>query len=219
MAVKIQEVFGPILDRAEINKDIIYCPSEIAQRRRAEATAGDNKPETQNKEKYSLEFYSFWMQDLQFSWDRNRNPLARHGLNIGFTENDQVHYRMVKAVPVDLTYSLTFWTLYKEKADSFLKEYCFLQQDNPQIKFFWEGNKPLEMDFFIKPNARLADTVGKMFVEGKYYRPEVTFLIEGWFLKDVPINFARTVNLDLYASESLTNQDELVHVFHKTETI
>lgn len=219
MAVKIQEVFGPLLDRAEINTDIIFCPVDIAQRKRGEQTAGTNKPETENKEKYRFEFFSFWLQDASLSWERNRTPLARHGLNIGTTNNDVVKYRMVKAVPIDLTYTLTFWTLKKERADEFIKQYCFLQFENPQLQFFWEGDKPLEMDFFVRPNARLADSVGKMFVEGKYYRPEVSFLIEGWLLKDIPISFAKTINLDLYASESLTNTDDLVKVFHATETV
>lgn len=219
LAIKIQEVFGPLLEEAMINKDIIFCPTDIAQRIRAEQTAGTNKPATENKEKYKFEFLSFWLQEANLSWERNRTPLARHGLNIGTTTNGIVKYRMVKAVPIDLVYTLTLWTLKKERADAFIKEYCFLQFDNPQIQFFWEGDKPLEMDFFVRPNVRMADSVGKMFVEGKYYRPEVTFLVEGWLLKDIPISFAKTINLDLYASESLVNTDDLVKVFHATETV
>ena len=67
----------------------------------------------------------------------------------------------------------------------------------------------------IKPNVRTDDSVSKMYVEGKYWKPQITFQVEGWLIKDIPISYAKTVNLDIYSSNNLTERDSIVKVFHE----
>jgi hypothetical protein len=125
---------------------------------------------------------------------------------------------MVKAVPVDIEYSITLWTLHRQKVEDFIKEYCFLQHSNPNIEFFWEGDKKFEVDFFIRPAIKTEDSVAKMYVEGKYWKPQITFNVEAWLIKDIPISFAKKINLDIYSSNSLTEQDNNVRVLHEQIT-
>ena len=212
VAVKIQQVFGPILDTAVINTDILYAPDEVAMRSRADATAGSNRPEKQDKTKYQLEFISFWLDTAEFSWDRNRTPLARQGLNVGTSTAP----RYVKAAPIDLDFTISLWTLQKSRADEFIKEYCFLQLNNPKLDITWMGTIPLPYQFFIRPMIRQDDTVRKMYVEGKYWKPQISFHVEGWLLKDVPVGIAKTVNLLGYINENLGVVDVNTLAFEHT---
>lgn len=219
VCIKVQEVFGPLLvDGADINKDIIYAPQDIAMRKRAEATGGKNIAKQPEKDTYRLEFISVWLEDASFSWDRQRSPLARTGVATNFIGDDNSKIRMLKAIPADLDFSITLWTNYKTKADQFISEYCFLQQDNPQLEFFYEGDKKFEIDVHIQPPIALDDNVSKMYIEGKYWRPQVHFKVDGWFIKDVILRTVKTINLDIYMSENIQLKEPEVLVFSETIT-
>lgn len=219
VVLKVMDVFGPIIGANEVNKDIIYCPEEIALRKRAEVTIGRNTMVGSKKDKYELEFISIWLTGIGYSWERQRTSVARTGVMSRYVDSTaKTDIISHKLVPIDLEFSIIMWTSYKEKVDRFIAEYCFLQQDNPQVEFFYDGDKKFEIDLLIRPMIRADDTVSKMFIDGKYWRPEIVFRVEGWLIKDLALKTAKTIHIDTYASDSLERGDDNVLVFSKDIT-
>lgn len=206
--IKVQETFGPIIDRDEINKDIIYAPDEIAQRLRAERTSGKRTTSMKSTDKYSFEFLNVWLRRSEFSWRRQRTSVARgEGIISSYVdENNKEQLNMHKAVPIDMDFEISLWTLKKERADKFIEEFCFLQQERPELLFYYNENLPLEVDFFIRPSIDEENTFASMFTDGKYWKPTILFEVEGWLIKDLVVRTVKQINIDYY--QTFTQDDD-----------
>lgn len=208
--IHVADRFGPILPKAAINKDIIYMPTDIALRTRAERYV-DKKGGDSSK--YQLEFINVWLEDILYSKPRRRTPIARSGISTQYDNaTTKTAIKMFKAVPADLTFSLTMWTKYKDKIDDFISEFIFWQQENPNIEFFIDGDKKVEFDVLIDPALSKDDlTVSRMYQDGKYWKHTYQFLVEGWLFKGVAIKTAKEITLTAYYGEyeaGVTPDDE-----------
>lgn len=205
VVIEVLDRFGHILPSTIVNKDVFFAPDDIALRRRADSTgkgieinvAGAKDKTT----KYSLDFINVWLEDVSFSWKRQRTAIARTGIYIP----DPVTGKniMYKAVPSDMTYAITFWTAERIKMDKFVEEFMFWQQDNPNIDLFYDDNKPLEMDVIVHPAVERDDSkIVNMYKEGKYWKHTIYITVEAWIIKGLAVKTARTIILDIYAKMS-----------------
>jgi len=222
VAITISERFGYILPSNVINKDILYVPDDLALRFRAEKT--ERKPTTDANgniivdDKYTLEFANIWIDSMEFSWKRQRSSVARQGIGTEFksvTPDGREIWKMHKAVPVDITFRVSFWTKYKEKMDEFVQEFMFWQQDNPNINLFYDDDKKLDFDVLIGVLPETDDTkISKMFQEGKYWKHSFRFVVEAWIFREVAVRTAKEIILDMYLSPDLKTRGE--QVFSRT---
>ena len=97
-----------------IDSDIVYFPKEIALREIAEKRAVDK-----------VNFISLWNTSIAPSWERRRTPLGRRGVPVSYANSGQTQLSVVKAVPAQLEYELTFWTTSLDAMMKILEEYLF----------------------------------------------------------------------------------------------
>ncbi len=221
VVLEVLNRFGYILPSSVVNKDVLFAPDDIALRRRADSTGKgivintDGKKESTTK--YSLDFINVWLEDVAFSWKRQRTAVARTGIYI----QDPVTGKNIiyKAVPNDMTYAITFWTAERKKMDKFLEEFMFWQQDDPNIDLFYDDNKPLEMDVIIHPAVERDDSkIVNMYKEGKYWKHTIYITVEAWVIKGLAVKTAKTIILDIYAKMSAGGQVPDALVSHSVIT-
>jgi len=205
LVLEVADRFSDALPSERINKDIIYQPIDIALRERAERQV-DSK--TAESAKYDLEFINVWLEDLVYAKSRRRIGVSRFGPMTSFNDpNSKTFVKMHRAVPADLTYSITFWTKYKDRMDTFLQEFTFWQEDNPNVGLYYEEDKRLEFDIIVDPATVSAEQVKSMFIEGKYWRYTVNILVEAWILRNVEVRTAKEIQLEAYIADDLKTKE------------
>lgn len=208
-AVTLSNKFGIFLPNNIINKDIIYSPDSLALRFRAEKSDRKKVLNPEEKleptDKYLLEFINFWVTKMEFSWDRQRTAVAHSGIEVEYknlTAGGKEYIALYKAVPLDMFYTMTFWTANKEKMDDFIQEFSFWPHENPNIDLFYDDNKSLSLDLLIEPMMVTDDTtITNQFEKGKYWKTSFSFKVESWMLKGEAVRTAKTIYLDIYAPD------------------
>jgi len=207
--IHITDRFGAVLPSAQINRDILFTPDDLALRDRAEALGRtytkDINAYLQPSDKTTLNFLSVWLNDVAFSWERQRTNVARTGIatkyhdtTIGGHENIEMHV----AVPIDLKYSMTYWTRYRESMDMMIQEFMFWTHENPNIEMFYDRDKSLAFQIKIDSRVEHDDMkITAMYREGKYWKHTFGFTVEAWIIKGVVYYTAKTIILKVYAPD------------------
>lgn len=205
--LKIAERFGKVLKSSVVNKDILYAPDELAFRMRAEKDGRkittDSEGLIQPTDKYTADFMNVWCTSIDFSWERQRTSVARSGIGSNYsdvTPGGKEKAVIQRAVPVDMTFSVSLWTKYRENVEHFIQEFMFWQQDNPNIELFYDEDKKMEFDVKIGPRVEYDDlSVKQQFLEGKYWKYTFSFVVEVWVVKGQAVRTALHIILDMYA--------------------
>jgi hypothetical protein len=206
--LEIIERFAGVLPKAEVNKDIIFVPDELALRFRGErdrTTQGkaknvEGKDEPVNK--YRLEFINVWLEGAAFSWARQRTAVARTGMNVGYdNEEEKNAVTIFKAVPLDMRFYFSFWTKHKEQMDAFMQTFIFWQQDNPKVRLYYDEDKKLELDIAIEPEIDIdASRFINMFDKGKYWKHTFRMTVDSWLFEGVAVRTAKEIHIDTFIS-------------------
>ena len=205
--VEIADYFGAVMPAAEINKDILFTPDDLALRMRGEKTEPGKRKNLDDKtepaDEYKLDFLNVWLQNMTFSWKRQHTPIARQGLATRYLETtpgDKKNIEMFRAVPVDMLFSMTYWTKYKDNMDKIIEAFMFWTQEDPNINLFYDDNKPLELDVIIDTSVTQDDQkIANMFKDGKYWKHTFNFTVESWMFKGVAIKTLKKIIIDMYA--------------------
>lgn len=193
--IDVSDRFGYIIDKPIINETIIYAPLDIALREHAEREIELES----DKATYNLEFFSIWLDNFIYAKNRRRTPAGYEGITTGeFGDATKDSLKSYRAVPVDLLYSITFWTLYKERIDKFLLEYVFWQSSTPYLDMFYDSNKELRFPVFIEEHPALDSTVSEMYIKGKYWRHTIKAKVEAWLIKGISYSTVKKIILDVY---------------------
>ena len=173
--------FKDILSITDINNDTVLFPKEIAMRTIAE-----------KRGKVAVEFINLWREATRFSWELQRTPVARLGINLEY--DDGTHKRIIneKAVPVHLEYGVWWWTKDYDKYNKCVERYLFWQHTDPNLNINYTAglsNYPLEMDLHF---GEITDesTTPDMFDKGLYFVMYAPVIVDGWVFTD---NLVRTV--------------------------
>lgn len=181
-------------ETANINLGVFQIPKAAAQR-----TAAEKRGQT------FLEFISFWRIGAAFSWERNRTPVSRRGLQIG-TGKDAIQ---VTAVPIDLRYDAWFWSKDVDKIYQIIEKYVFWQQNNPNVSILYNDAWTLEPDLHF---GEIVDesTIDEKFATGITYVYRMPIRLDAWVFETEDIsNVIYKIKLTLRDKGDLTNYEEI----------
>jgi hypothetical protein len=179
-----------------VNQDVIFAPEENALRVRAERKNGTD----------AVEFISYWRTDTQFDWKRQKTSAGVRGLygvQSGTTLEGQ------KAVPVLLTYDMTYHTRVMRNVNSFTERYLFWLHNMPRLFFTFQSSEiPQGLDIVSLTHPEI--TVNDWFNDSRYYKVKCRFSVEGWIFENVNISEVTQINLDIYMENNTGKNPVLV---------
>lgn len=183
-------------DSENINKGVILFPKEIAQRIIAE-----------KRGEYFLEFINFWRRPLLYSWERSRTTVGRRGLIVSPTDTTR---QTVRAVPVDISYDIYFWSKSRDKVQDSLETYFFWQQTYPKMSITYNDTYPLELDLHF---GQVSDQspIDQIFTKSQYFVYTAPLEVDGWIFKsdDPSSNIIRKIQLTVYDKDDVSDITEI----------
>lgn len=190
----------------ELGDNIVLYPKAVAYRKIAE-----------KRNRNKMEFMNLWRNTTTFSWDRHRGPLARHGLNLAYTDTvgesgettENTGMVTVKAVPVKLDYSLWFWSKEAEKINQAVEQYMFWIHETPLLQIQYDDLYPIEIKLSFS-EAHDESPLDDMFKRGTYFVCRVPIGVEGWILKEVEIKTIKTIIITMYDRDSIVSTSEFL---------
>jgi len=203
--------FGDILNLESVNKGVIISPKEIALREMAE-----------KRGVVELEFINIWRTRTAPSWDRQRTPTARRGMTMGYTNANQTDIDIVKAMAVDLSYEVWFWTHDRDKLNLIAERYLFWQHSNPNLNINYTVNRvddegqdidseayPIELDMHF---GEMVDesTISRKFEEGTMHIMRVPISIDGWVFAYTTVKSIQSIHVTWYDQDSITDYEEII---------
>lgn len=183
--------FATLLEISSIN-DVLYQPKEIAQREFAEKQG-----------KNIINFANVWRTNTQFSWERQRTPVGRRGISLSYSNSSMTGATIAKAVPVDLTYQLTFWVGSLDLQQQLNEEYLFWIHSDPNLNISL-NSYPLELDIHLKDIADNS-TISNMYQVGKYFVSTCEFKVDGWLPRFEDLKTIQKIFLKGYINEKDTD--------------
>ena len=184
--------FSPILGISDSNKDLVLTPPDIAQRQIAEKRGTGS----------TVEFISIWSEPVKFDWARQNEPIGRKGLTVNYTtglggSNSQII--TIKAVPVEMKYNISVWSLYLDKIKLVVESYSKWLYYHPNLKIYYSGL--YEMDMYLKFDQVKDSTDYKIYDKGKYFRYDLPLTVDGWILSNIMYPTILTIVLDTFLRE------------------
>lgn len=185
--------FGTLLSLTSMANDTALFPRKIAMRMIAET-----------KGRTVASFISVWRERTSFSWQRNRTPVSRIGLNTLLADSSKTLITNIKAVPVDLEYSLWFISKSLPALQDVVDMYLFWAQTDPSLKLTFNSQYPLEYKLHF---GDIVDesTVMEQFEQGLYYVYRMPLKVDGWIFDLDEAKTIKTIYLDVYDEEGTDN--------------
>ena len=173
-----------------INKGVLLYPKELALREVSE-----------KRGEVYLNFINLWRTGEEFSWKRNNTYAARTGLSMQGT--DPTKTVQIKASPVELTYSMWFWTRDLDKLGDCIQEYLFWPHTFPKLSILLDELYPLEFDLHFGASVDESPLAEKYKI-GPYFIRHVTMTVDGLLFETSSLsNIFRKILVNCYDSQNL----------------
>jgi len=179
----------------DIKLGVFLMPEEVALREASE-----------RRGQVFLEFINFWRTRTGFSWKRQRTPVARRGMWLGVSGDykSTVH---AKAIPVDLEYSVWFWSKDRDKLNKCVEDYLFWQQNNPRVTIQYSDT------YEVNPLLHFGDitdesTVSQKFSKGVIHVFRVPISVDAWVIEGFSLNTIHKIRLTFYDKDSLSSDSD-----------
>ena len=175
-----------------INKGVLLYPKELALREVSE-----------KRGEVYLNFINLWRTGEEFSWKRNNTFAARMGLSMQGTDPTQTVN--IKASPVDLSYSMWFWTRDLDKLGDCIQEYLFWPHSFPKLSILLNDLYPLEFDLHFGASVDESPLAEKYKI-GPYFVRHVTINVDALVFKTTSAaNVFRKILINCYDSQNILN--------------
>ena len=187
-----------------MNQGLFQCPFEIAQREASEKR-GTN----------FLEFMHFYRTGMNPSWDRQRTVLAQRGLwALMDKDADKRLLTNIKAQPVDLLYSVWFWSKNWEKLNLCMEDYIFWQQENPKVEVSYDIGDD-KYPIAIRPDLHFGEIVDESTYPEKYevgtkFIIRMPIKMDGWVFKSTTLKPIRKIRLTVYDKDNVADYSEII---------
>jgi hypothetical protein len=181
--------FSQYLHVTDLNRDMVFYPMEIAQRKIAE-----------KRGEATVEFFSVWRDGIQFDWQRQRSALARSGMNIAYVDSlTKTQIVTIKAVPATINYRFWVWSRTLDWIMECAEAYLFWIHSYPNMRIMYNGMYP--MDMYMKFGPIVDRTNYNVYDKGQYFVYEFPITLDGWILTSVTTKTILKIILDLYLRE------------------
>jgi hypothetical protein len=200
--------FKSYLNLNDLNRDMVFFPLEIAQRKIAE-----------KRGEATVEFMSVWRHGIQFDWSRQRSTLARQGLKMQYVNSSSKSSIVtVKAVPATMNYNFWLWSRDLDKIMEAAEAYLFWVHNYPQLVLYYNGL--YEMDMYMKFGPIVDRTNYNIYEKGQYFVYEFPISLEGWVMTSITTKTILKIILDLFLREGSAPhyRDTLIEEFIITAT-
>ena len=187
--------YSPIFNLADQNRDLVFQPKVISQRKIAE-----------KRGEASVEFISLWRNKITPDWSRQRTSVARDGINMQYTDSSQSTLVTIKAVPVIMDYELRFWSRDLNAITYAAESYMKWFQDFPNLVVFFQGL--YEMDMYMKFGAWSDETDYNIYDKGLYYVASMPVSLDGWVMTQINTPTIIKIIVDLYVRQMVLNQTQ-----------
>jgi len=187
-----------------MNQGLFQCPFEIAQREASEKRSTN-----------FLEFMHFYRMGMNPSWDRQRTVLAQRGLwALMDKDADKRLLTNIKAQPVDLLYSVWFWSKNWEKLNLCMEDYIFWQQENPKVEVSYDIGDD-KYPIAIRPDLHFGEIVDESTYPEKYevgtkFIIRMPIKMDGWVFKSTTLKPIRKIRLTVYDKDDVTDYSEII---------
>jgi len=179
--------FADFFSLDDINRDLVFFPKAIAQRKIAE-----------KRGEGTVEFISLWRTGISYDWARNNTAIARKGVYL--TYNDDVVKDAIitaRAVPAMIEYDLWFWSRDLDKIMKATESYLLWQHDHPNLLLDYNNLYPMEMYLKFGPVID-ESTLAEQYDKGLYFVSKMHITMEGWILTLLDSKTVLTIYLDVY---------------------
>lgn len=165
--------FGSQMNLASREKDLLFFPDRIAQRKMAETRSKD-----------TVEFINVWRTGVKYAWDRQRTSVAQTGVTVRPPGSGNAGPLMnFKAVPVDLNYSFWVWTRELDRLQTVTDRFMFWPQRNPTMQLIIpQVADPIPTK--ITPGAVTdVSPVEQQYEMGVYFVYRFDLAVAGWLFE------------------------------------
>jgi hypothetical protein len=192
-----------------VSTGVILYPKEIALREMYE-----------RRDQAEVEFINIWRMSTTPDWKRMRTHAAVSGVNIKYIDDQGVKTNIakIKAVPVQLDYTVWFWTQHVERMNLIAERYLFWQQDIPNIDLYFdikynmiETAIPIKLHLHFGP---LGDesTVAEHYEKGTIFCLRTPIKVDGWVLVGESVKTIKKINLTVYDGDDLTTDPQFEEI-------
>jgi hypothetical protein len=181
--------FKSYLNLSDQNKDLVFFPMQIAQRKVAE-----------KRGESSVEFMSVWRDGIEFDWQRQRSSVARNGIRMQYdNSSSRTQIVTVKAIPAKINYRFWLWSRDLDLIMKAAEAYLFWIHTYPNMVLYYNGL--YEMDMYMKFGPISDRTNYDIYEKGQYFVYEFPIELEGWILTSIYTKTILKIILDLFVRE------------------
>lgn len=203
--------FAPFLDltvsTTEQNKNLVFAPKEVAQRKIAE-----------KRGESSVEFFNLWRDPVTYDWSRNNSVIARRGLSLNYSTSLKESIITAKAVPAVVNYNFYVWSKDFDKIAQVNEAYLLWVHSTPQLNLNYIGTYPMSM--YLKFGTPVDETDYDIYQKGLYFVYKFPITMDGWILSTFNTDTVLEIILDIFLREGASPNyvDTLLEEFIITAT-
>lgn len=193
----IYNKFGPYLNLTSQNKDLVFAPKEIAQRKIAE-----------KRGESSVEFISMWRNSITMDWERQNTVMGRNGLSLNYVDsNTKQQIVTVKGVPVTIDYDIFLWSRDLDKITQAAEGFLQWLHNVPQLVIYYNGLYEMDMYMHLKEIEDVSDY--NIYEKGQYFVSKFNLKLDAWALTTISNYTVLKIIVDFYLREgTVPNQTD-----------
>lgn len=185
----IYNKFGSYLGLESQNKDLVFAPQSIAQRKLAE-----------KRGESSVEFISLWRNSIALDWERQNSIIGRNGLSLNYADsNTKQQIVTVKGVPINIDYDIFLWSKDLDKITQATEAFVQWLHNKPQLVVYYAGQYEMDMYIHLKEIQDVSDY--NIYEKGQYFISKFNMQLDAWALTTISSRTILKIIVDFYLRE------------------
>lgn len=201
--------FGSYLSLTNQNKDLVFAPKEIAQRKIAE-----------KRGESSVEFISVWRNGISFDWQRQNTIIGKNGISLVYVDSTTKEQIVtVKGAPVTIDYDIFLWSRDLDKITQATEAYLQWLYNRPQLVVYYSGQYEMDMYMHLQDIEDVTDY--DIYNKGQYFVFKFNMKLDAWVLTTISNYAVLKIIIDFYLREvkAGVNVDTLLNEYILEATI